>query len=53
MSMMMLIPLISGVSGFLTVGTFFTGTTFFGIAGTLKILVAFNNIKFQDAICTH
>lgn len=50
--MMMLIPLISGVSGFLTVGTFFTGTTF-GIAGTLKILVAFNNIKLQDAICTH
>ena len=53
MSMMMWIPLISGVSGFLIVGTFFIGTTFFAIAGTLKILVAFNNIKLQDAICTH
>lgn len=50
---MMWIPLTSGVSGFLTVGTFFGGTTFFAISGTLKILVAFNNISLQDAIYTH
>lgn len=52
-SMMTGIPWVSGISGFLTVGTFFTGTTFFAISGTLKILVAFNNINLQDAICTH
>lgn len=52
-SVMMGIPWAAGISGFLTVGTFFTGTTFFAISGTLKILVAFNNIKLQDAICTH
>lgn len=51
--MMTWIPLAAGISGFLTVGTFFTGTTFFAISGTLKILVAFNNIKLQDVICTH
>lgn len=48
-----MIPLAAGVSGFLTVGTFFGGTTFFTISGTLKILVAFNNIKLQDAIDTY
>lgn len=53
MSMMTRIPLASGVSGFLTVGTFFGGTTFFAISGTLKILVAFNNIILQDTIPTH
>lgn len=50
MSMMTWIPLASGGSGFLIVGTFFGGTTFLAISGTLKILVAFNTIKLQDAI---
>lgn len=53
MSMMTWIPFASGVSGFLTVGTFFGGTTFFAISGSLKILVTFNNITLQDTISTH
>lgn len=42
MSVMMWVPSAAGGSGFLATGTFFTGTTFFGTSGTLKILVAFN-----------
>lgn len=46
MSMMTWIPLLVGASGFLIAGTFFAGTTFFGTSGSLKILVAINNITF-------
>lgn len=52
-NIMMLIPLAAGASGFLIVGTFFAGTTFFAISGTLKILVTFSNIKLKDEIYIH